>query len=337
MTDKTDRRPAGPDEIARLIVGAGPRRAPAPQIERSVKAAVEQAWIDSVGRRHRRRRAIVSLAAAASLVIISGGLLWFALRGHFAALAADATLLTTRGTVTVTAANHEQPIVAGSRLPVGTTVRTAQDGFVLATVAAESMRIGPNTRLRIGRLGRVRLAHGRIYVETADTDHSGPPLIVNTPFGRVSHLGTQFQMSVNSAALTVSVRSGHVLVRESPGRRQRLAAGQEVEVLRGGAVRHLKVLPYGAAWAWADSVLPDFPIAGRPLSDFLAWYTHEMGLKLVLLGPGTAAAVRHTLLSGSIAGLTARQALAAVMASTRFEYNQRVAGELRIRMRARAD
>jgi len=62
-----------------------------------------------------------------------------------------------------------------------------------------------------------------------------------------------------------------------------------------------------------------------------------MGLKLVLLGSGTAASVRHTVLSGSIAGMTPDQALVAVMATTHFEYDRKVPGELRIRMRLRAD
>lgn len=337
MTDQTNGQSEGPDEIGRLIASAGPRRAPAPQVEKSVRAAVEQAWIASAGRRRRRRQAMRWSAAAVFLVAAIGGLLWFGLHRYLGPRSADAILLATRGSVTVAAAHDKQLIVAGSHLPVGTTVHTAQDGFVLMTVVTESMRIGPNSRLRVGRGGHVHLARGRIYVETADMGHSGPPLTVNTPFGQVSHVGTQFQVAVNAAQMAVSVRSGHVQVSESTGREQRLTAGQGVEVLRGGAVHHLQVLPYGAAWGWADAVVPDFPIDGRPLSDFLAWYTHELGLKLVLVGPRTAAAVRHTLLSGSIAGLTPQQALAAVMASTRFAYNQRIAGELRIRMRSRTD
>jgi hypothetical protein len=42
-------------------------------------------------------------------------------------------------------------------------------------------------------------------------------------------------------------------------------------------------------------------------------------------------------LSGSVAGMTPDQALDAVMASTRFEYDKKIPGELRISMRVRAD
>ncbi|MHB1869840.1 MAG: FecR family protein [Steroidobacteraceae bacterium] len=336
MSDERDPRAGGPDEIGRLIAAAGPRPEPATQIEASVRSAVERAWQDSVAQRNARRR-VRWLALAASLAAITGGALWFALREQARTVPADATLLAVRGNVTVTVAHDRALIAAGSRLPFGTTVRTARNGFVLMTVADESMRVGPGSSMRIGSGGHVRLTDGRIYVETSDSRESAPPLIVETPFGRVSHLGTQFQVVVDRQGMAVSVRSGHVRVKDASGQAQRLSAGQGVDVQRGGGVQRLSVSPYGPEWAWANSLVPDLPIDGRPLSDFLSWYAREMGVKLVLLGPGTATAVKHTVLSGSVAGMTPDQALDAVMASTRFEYDKKIPGELRISMRVRAD
>lgn len=331
MSNERDPSSQGRDDIARLISQAGPRTAPTAQIERDVRSAVEQAWRESNARR--RLRHLRRLLVAAALAAITAGLLWFGLRQWSAQLPEDAILLAVRGGVTVTAASQRQLIVAGTHLPEGTIVRTAANGFVLMTVAEESVRVGPDSRVRIGSGGRVRLRDGRMYVETGGSRHAGGPLIVETSFGRIAHLGTQFQVVVDSADMAVSVRSGHVQVRDRTGDVQRLTAGQEVKVLRGGAVQRMSVKPYGPQWAWANALLPDLPIDGRPLSDFLAWYTREMGLRLILVGPGTAVAVRHTLLSGSIAGMTPNQALAAVMATTRFEYDTKVPGELRIRIR----
>ena len=332
MTNELDPRARGHDQIARLIAEAGPRPAPAAQLEQQVRAAVEEAWQQAAARR-RLRRGARWMAAAASLTVLTAGLLWVGLYRHAVpAAAADATLLAVRGDVTVQARHEQRLIAAGSRLPAGTTVQSASNGFVLMTVAADSLRLGPNSRLRIGAGGEVRLAAGRMYVETSEPARGAPPLVVKTPFGRVSHLGTQFQVRVRATAMAVSVRSGHVRVKDASGQVQHLAAGQEVQVLAGGQVQRRAVSPYGPQWAWADALVPDLPIDGRPLSAFLDWYAHEMGLHLVLVGQGTAAALRHTRLSGSIAGLTPNQALVAVMATTRFEYDTKVPGELRISM-----
>lgn len=46
--------------------------------------------------------------------------------------------------------------------------------------------------------------------------------------------------------------------------------------MRGGGVQCLSISSYGPDWAWANSLVPDF----------LSWYAREMGMKLVLLGPG---------------------------------------------------
>ncbi len=331
MTSERDPRTQGHDQIARLIAEAGPRPAPAAPLEQQVRTAVEQAWQQATVQRRLRRGARWA-AAAAGLAVLTAGLLWVSLHRRALPRAADATLVAVRGDVTVRARHEQRLIAAGTHLPAGTTVQTANNGFVLMTVAADSMRLGPDSRLRIGPGGQVRLTAGRIYVETSEPARGAPPLIVKTPFGRVSHLGTQFQVQVDSASMAVSVRSGRVRVRDASGQVQHLTTGQEVEVLRGGQVQRRAVSPYGAQWAWVDALVPDLPIDGRPLSAFLDWYAHEMGLRLVLVGPGTAMAVRHTRLSGSIAGLTPSQALVAVMATTRFEYDTTVPGELRIRM-----
>lgn len=331
MTSERDPRAEGQDRIAQVIAQAGPRPAPTAEIEQRVRAAVEQAWQQSNEQR-RVRRSARWVAMAAGLAALTAGLLWVGLRHAAAPEPADATLVAARGDVTVRARHDQRLIAAGTRLPRGTLVQTAKNGFVLMSVAADSIRVGPNSRLQVGAGGRVRLLAGRIYVETIDSARSAPPLSVRTPFGQVSHLGTQFQVVLEPDAMAVSVRSGHVRVRDFSGQVQHLVAGQEVQVLSGGSVRRLAVSPYGPQWAWADALVPDLPIDGRPLSAFLNWYAHETGLKLVIMGRGTADAVRHTRLSGSIAGLSPNQALVAVMATTRFEYDTNVPGELRIRM-----
>ena len=336
MSYDRDRDAGAPDEISRLIAEAGRRPAPPEQIQESVRAAVEQVWSTAVSQRNFRRRA-TWLSAAAAVGAIAVGLGWLALQQRSNSQPVAATLLAARGDVTVTAPRDHNVIVAGSRLRAGTTVHTAASGFVLMTVAAVGVRVGPDSALRIGRGGRLQLEQGRIYAETGGGTESPAPLTVATPFGQVSHLGTQFQVVVKAETMAVSVRSGRVRVRMTGGGVQTLQEGQGVEVVSGGAVREFAVTPYGASWAWADAMVPDFPIDGRSLGEFLAWYTHETGLRLVLAGPGTAAVIRRTKLSGSIAGMTPDQALAAVMATTHLEYDMSVSGELRIRMRGASD
>ena len=335
MKKANDSAASAMDEVGALIVQAGRRPSPAAEMQESVRDAVEQAWNESISRRRFRRRSLW-LSAAASLAAITAGLLWVGSRHEPMARADVATFIAARGLVSVSGTPSQELVVAGRQLPAGTTVSTGSSGYALITVASAAVRIGPDTTLLLEKTGHVRLTGGRLYGETAVPETAGPPLVVDTPFGRVSHFGTQFQVLVASQSMDVSVRSGRVSVTESDGLRQRLERGEGIEVLRDGAVHRISVSPFGASWAWVNTLEPDFPIDGRSLADFLAWYARETGLKLVLLGGTTAVAVGHTTLSGSIAGLTPNQALAAVVATTGFEYDMTVPGELRIRLRGAA-
>ena len=335
MKEEYDPRSDAADDVGSLIAKAGRRPSPDAQMQESVRAAVTQAWNESVSQRNFRRRSLW-LAAAASVAAITTGVFWLGTRHEAAAPVGVATFVAARGPVSVSGTPSEELVVAGRRLPAGTSVRTGASGYALITVASVAVRIGPGSTLFLDKGGRVRLTAGRLYGETAVPRTSGPALVVETPFGRVSHFGTEFQVAVAPDSMDVSVRSGRVRVTEDDGRMQRLARGQGVEVLRDGVVQRISVSPFGASWAWVNALEPDFPIDGRSLSDFLGWYARETGLKLVLLGGTTARAVSHTTLSGSIAGLTLNQALAAVMATTGFQYDMTVPGELRIRMRGAA-
>ena len=331
---KEDHEPASKavDDVGALIARAGRRPSPAADMQESVRAAVEQAWRESTARRRFRHRSLWLLAAA-SLAALTAGLLWVGSRHEPVAPADVATFVAARGMVSVSGTPSQELVVAGRQLPAGATVSTGSSGYALITDASVAVRIGPDTTLLLEKGGHVRLTRGRLYGETADPATGGPPLVIDTPLGRVSHFGTQFQVVMASGGMDVSVRTGRVSVTEKDGRSQRLGRGEGVQVLRDGAVHRIAVSPFGASWAWVNALEPDFPIDGRSLADFLAWYTRETGLKLVLLGGTTAVAVSHTTLSGSIAGLTPNQALAAIMATTGFEYDMTVPGELRIRMR----
>ncbi len=134
--------------------------------------------------------------------------------------------------------------------------------------------------------------------------------------------------------MSVAVRDGKVLVSRADGQAITIARGQGLRVSGDGAISRLSVSPYGTDWAWVSVFSPNFPIDGRPLSAFLSWYARETGLTLVLRDPVTQADLDRTILSGSIIGLSPAQALAAVMATTHFEYDMNVPGELRIEIRA---
>jgi ferric-dicitrate binding protein FerR (iron transport regulator) len=98
-------------------------------------------------------------------------------------------------------------------------------------------------------------------------------------------------------------------------------AGTEVLFDGEHAVSRRAFATAGRDWAWAEAMSPDVVIEDRPLLEFLAWFSRETGRKLVLSDDATRQQVSSIHMHGNVQGLTAVEALTAVMASTslRFE------------------
>ena len=331
MERRTEETPT--DDLAQVIRRAGRRPAPDPDVQAAVRAAVEREWAGQVSRRGRRNTMMLRIAAAVAAVAV--GLSWYALRpGTATGPVAVGTFVAARGTVHIAPVADRDLVVAGSRLNAGSSIETGSSGYALLTVASVAMRVGPGSLIDLERTGHVKLVRGRIYADSGSPSAPPEALVVDTAFGRVTHLGTQFQVRVDATAMSVAVRDGKVLVSRAGGQAITIARGQGLRVSNDGEISRVSVAPYGANWAWVSEFSPNFPIDGRPLSAFLSWYSRETGLKLVLRNPVTQADLDRTILSGSIIGLSPAQALAAVMATTHFEYDMNVPGELRIEIRA---
>ncbi|MDE2306319.1 MAG: FecR domain-containing protein [Gammaproteobacteria bacterium] len=322
------------DEVGALIASAGRRPEVDARVRATVFAAVEQAWQEQ-GAQRRRRRGLKRLLAAslAGMALLLG---WRDFRQDPAVAGPVGVFVAARGPVQVAPLGARGLIVAGDALEAGTSISTGGTGEVLVNLGSVALRIGPATTVVLDSDGQVRLDRGRVYVDSGGPADHAQRVVVDTPLGRVTHLGTEFQVRLDpSRLLSVSVREGSVVILDGAGRGQRITRGQGVDVAAGGAVTRLAVSPTDASWEWVGRLLPDFAIDGRPLSAFLDWYAREEGLRLVLVPPLSRPQVERTILSGSISGLTPRQALDAVMATTRFDYDTSTPGELRIQLRKR--
>ena len=326
--------PEADERVARLIARAGPRPVPAVSIEASVRGEVEREWraVGSARRRTRQRVLLTAAAAVATLV----GLGWF-WQQQRAPTEMVATLVASRGPVHIESAPRGALIAVGDTLVSGTSVRSGRGAAVALSIASVAVRLGPETTVELGAPGEIRLASGRLYIDSGPAGTRAAALRVDTPFGSVTHLGTQFQVQVIAGqSLSVTVREGLVRV-QALDRVQTLPRGEGVEVARGGTFRLLTVTPYDNAWSWVSDLVPDFSIEGQPLSTFLDWFARETGRTLVFVPPATRAGAARTTLNGTISGLTPVEALEAVLATTRFRYDVAVPGQVRIGLRTTVD
>lgn len=295
------------DELfASLFKNAATRtRAPADD-EARIHATLHTEWRQALGRR-RWRRLTVGLAAAASVVLAI-----FVSTGVFndppvqTPTRTVASVVKQSGRVLVgTGGTLEamQRLRAEETLLSGMVISTAYDArLALRWLGGESIRLDENTRLRLISETEMELLSGRIYIDT-HADDSQPigtsELAINTPFGRVQHLGTRYMTSLTHASVIVSVRQGSVAV--TGNNEESIAtSGQQLSVSSKGNVSLAPIAVFGETWQWVEEISPGFTLDGRSLSDFLDWVSRESGRSLEYGSAAAKTLARDTVMHGTI-------------------------------------
>ncbi len=332
MTKSGPRGTDDPDQVARLIGLAGARSTPSASVQHSVQAALEHEWRGTVSRRRTARALRRWFMACAGVLAIAAG--WVAVRHELESPPLSVgTIVGTRGPARVISAIGRGLVVAGDVLPAGSRIETGPTGAALLSVGSVGVRVGPATVLAFERPGHIRVVRGQVYVDSGRTPGSSR-LVVSTEFGNLSHFGTQYQVEVQPGRyLFTSVREGRILLTDY-GRSQSVGRGEGLRVVGIDAVTRVVVPTYDARWQWASDFVPEFFIEGQTLSVFLDWIARETGRTLVFVGPTSRVDTDRTTLNGNISGLTPVQALNAVLASTRFQCDLSVPGDIRVSTRA---
>jgi hypothetical protein len=100
-------------------------------------------------------------------------------------------------------------------------------------------------------------------------------------------------------------------------------AGEQLTMGANGEVNRLKIDTHGGEWDWVSDLAPTLDIDGRPLSEFLQWAARELGQPVVFATPESEAEASKVVLSGSVSGLSPRDALITVLSTTRLRSSER--------------
>ena len=289
-----------------LLRHALPRPMPSPEDEALVRAAVHGEWRELTGNRHTRRRFAQYAIAATVLVGV------FATFNSFRTpvvpeVVRVAAIEKSFGSVYLLGEQAElRPTNDLSNILSGQTIVTGNDaGLALAWGGGGSLRVDANTRIEFKDDKSVFVESGRIYFDSQSTsfvagiDAGGSPeFSLQTPNGKVQHVGTQFMTAIDGDALVVSVREGSVLI-DGSFHEHIASSGQQVTLAGQQRPSVLSIDRAGTAWDWVSRTTPAADVDGKTLHEFLTWACREMGLELEFEGSSEAVA-RQAVLKGRI-------------------------------------
>lgn len=285
-----------------------------PERAHRVHQAVYQAWREDQDSRSRAVRPITLLAAAVAglalaLAVIYGpgssqdvgdNLVW----GEVACVTGTVAWATDEGLA--------QPLVAAQRVAIGTTITSDESGRVSLQLAnGASLRADHVSRFTLLSTQRIALHQGAIYV---DSKHQDTGIVVQTPWGEVEEIGTQFEVRIEDN-LAVRVREGEVSVR--PGTSEhRAGAGQELRVNADSQVERRDFAEFGPYWDWVIAIAPVPDLDGLTVIGFLDWFARETGYSVRFSDSELALELDGVTLNGSSQSMTPNEALHAVLATS---------------------
>jgi ferric-dicitrate binding protein FerR (iron transport regulator) len=336
MNEQREREPetsaAGEAQVAALLRLAGAAPGLSEEELRPAREAAREIWRGQVRRRTARRRQVWAAGALAASIVAAVAVTWWVRKPEApAAHVAVATLELQSGGVTVepalaTAAYDS----AAPALLAGTVLSSAADGrAALRLAGGASVRLDGGSRVRLVSPRSLALEAGALYVDSGALP--GAAIEIDTPLGRVTDLGTQFEVRLSPAGassqqLRLRVREGEVRV-DTGGVTHRAAAGSELRLAADGSARHATVATDDPAWQWAARAAPVPEIEGRTLTWLLDREARELGLRWRLVEPHPERAPGEIVLHGSVDGLTPEEAIEVVLTSSGLR-GERTSGEL---------
>jgi ferric-dicitrate binding protein FerR (iron transport regulator) len=301
----TPNHPTEDAEFARLFDHAASRPRPDAAAQAAAFDKLHRDWQQVVQQR-RRRRSLPRFALAASVLlavaVVVGVVMRPALEESILTVAAVARV--EGGEVSWRDENSPgqrvpadiEGLRVGQRLSTGASSRVA-----LAWHDGGSLRVDEHTRIEFSSAHSVRLVTGSLYFDSAATPTSGAAnpgaLSIQTQFGEVLHVGTQFMMRVEGDEVALSVREGQVIV-TGDGFELVVNPGEELHLGVDGQRSRRTISGYDESWNWVRDIAPRMPIEGRTAFDILAWAARETGRRLIYASADAETLARETIIRG---------------------------------------
>jgi ferric-dicitrate binding protein FerR (iron transport regulator) len=318
----TGRHEEDSGQIRQLLRLAGPREAIQPERTLRVRSAVLNEWRRQTRARAHRNTIVwsVGILAAAALVLMGIRLMvrdGVPTNGPQPAVA------------TVETVSGPMSLLIGDTVRAGALVDTTAGGRAgLRMGSGAVVRVDIGSRLRLTSDSALVLDQGAVYVDSGARGDARV-LEVRTRLGIARDIGTRFAVRIDASTLTVRVRDGLVELTQG-GQAYDAKAGDELTLNEGGHLVRRIVPIHGADWAWAAALARPFDLEGKSLRQFLDWICEENGWQLRFANASIERKAATAILHGSIKGLSADEALAAVLPTSGVEH-ELDAGVLRIR------
>ncbi len=304
---ETDREPEYQDWLEDAVAPA----------QAALEEPRENEWAERAARWRRPARwagGAALLAASALMLTIHGG--WWPVDDGVPMATVEKVIGKTEHWNAIVA----HPLLCGALLRAGDELVTSDEARVAIRLAGgASLRLDRATRLRFISGSVFALQAGAIYLDNRADEGVAGSFGIQTPWGLVTDIGTQFELRIVGDGLRIRVREGRALF-DRRGRSLVVPVGFELIFDLAGGAELRKAPVHGPIWRWVLEVAPSYDYDGESVGNFLDWLAREGGWEVRFADAIVASKVEHTTIRGSIVGLMPVEALDIVLAASGLGY-----------------
>jgi FecR protein len=342
------RSPTTDEELLpRLFRAMGPTPALPPAMKRAWETTFERELFDRIAARRRRVRIAGANVAALLLLSLVGVYLYRAqstVPQSEPALSDPIRVTMISGRATISGTQPARRLTIGEDVGMGQTVSTAARSLLALRFEQADVRLNAGTSVVL-HPARLQLLYGELYLDSGTAPRREPPVAVETPFGTLTHVGTQFEVTVTRDEVRAAVREGSV--RFAPNglyqSNQRLDEAQrnvsaadgatEIVISATGVITQ-DVPGTGERWQWIVDAAPAFVIDGRSADAFLHWATRQTGARLRYADDAARFRAETVILHGAARGVSVALGLDVVDSTTGLDLDTSDPATLRVSLSA---
>jgi len=200
---------------------------------------------------------------------------------------------------------------AEAGLQSGDVIRTQKGGEAfLRTKAGGHLAIAAHSNLTLTSATQVALTHGQVYYDSYARPEAA--LTITTPYGAVTDIGTQFQLSVNESAATLAVREGEVQINHESGTTT-LNSEERIQFDSDATGAKAHISSHDHDWEWVTQHQRADALNGKDLAFAAEWYARETGQALAYASSEARTRAEGISLHGEFSSLTPHQAIEVAM------------------------
>ena len=302
---------------------------------RQVKAAAREQWLQVVGKEESEQgrsgegvaeaspliddadpgawRLRPLLAVAAALLLIFTLVMWLRNEGVVDAptmtvAAVAATVERVEGPIQLLTSRQvpSEPAIVGRMVEDGAVVVTEENSMVALRLATgASLRLAPNSRVRVVGARQVEIESGRLYFDSARVEKEGVEtegvetdnralLEIRAGGAVIRDVGTQLEVARDPEQVRLRVREGLGQLRVG-SRQANAGAGERLTVSGRDQQQAAELLIERGefestieTWRWILEIAPPFSLDGATLGQYLEWIARETGWQIDTTSPGVA-------------------------------------------------